>query len=263
LAEREKPWEFSASGWLSYTGVHEPWIAEISPWQYQHLSERGKRQYDIKRSGEWETSTRAKSEWRRLVGEAYEKGEITEQTPGLSEEAKTAIFWYKEEKEKQRELEHEKEKGAKLTVQKYEQALALKKSDFAKWWVVNSPRQVPGFEHVLRQEANNYWRAVHGEISPAVAQYVYREVEEAKALSSKNPRNPGRHTLSCKHGKCECVIREHPKEHFDPGSFRRVKDRPKPGYDMIVGCPKGEFRAGRCQVGTELHKIIAPIAKCK
>jgi hypothetical protein len=78
-----------------------------------------------------------------------------------------------------------------------------------------------------------------------------------------NPGNPGKHTLSCKHGKCECVIKGHPKEHFDPKSFRRLKDQPKPGYDMIVGCPKGEFRTDKCQVGTELHKIIAPMSKCR
>jgi hypothetical protein len=260
----EKPWEYSASGWLYHSGVYEPAIFDvIAPSQYARFGPQQKARFDKQRSQQWEESARAKSEWRRMIGEAYERGEITEQTSSLSDEAKTAIFWYKEEKEKQRELEQEKQEEAKLTVQKYKQAQALKKSDFAKWWVINSPRQVPGFEHVLRQEANNYWRAVHGEISPAVAQYVYREVEEAKALSSKNPGNPGRHTLSCKHDKCECVIREHPKEHFAGESFRRVKDRPKPGYDMIVGCPKGEFRAGRCQVGTELHKIIAPMAKCK
>ena len=91
-------------------------------------------------------------------------------------------------------------------------------------------------------------------------QFFIKKGGENPALD--NPREH-KHTLSCKHGKCECVIRGHPKEHFAKESFRRLKDQPKPGYDMIVGCPKGQFRAGKCQVGTELHKIIAPMDKCK
>jgi hypothetical protein len=110
-------------------------------------------------------------------------------------------------------------------------------------------------------------RRVHEEISPHMVKTREHATADTYTITNvvtmENPENPGRHSLSCKHGKCECVIRGHPKEHFAKESFRRVKDQPKPGYDMIVGCPKGEFRAGRCQVGTELHKIIAPMSKCK
>ena len=77
------------------------------------------------------------------------------------------------------------------------------------------------------------------------------------------PHIVGDHVKECKGGVCECVIRGHPAKHFDPGSFRTMKDQPKPGYYMIVGCPKGEFREGKCQVGTELHKITAPTEKCR
>jgi len=95
---------------------------------------------------------------------------------------------------------------------------------------------------------------------------VRKEFEEVFYFKKRdNPSNPGKHKLECKHGKslCVCVIREHPKEHFDPKSFRRMKDYPKKGYDTVIGCPKGKFRKNRCQVGTQLHKIIAPMSKCK
>ena len=94
-----------------------------------------------------------------------------------------------------------------------------------------------------------------------------KEVEDRFFMEKeKNPTdNPGehKHVLECKGGVCECVIRGHPAKHFDPGSFRTLKDQPRPGYYMIVGCPRGQFREGKCQVGTELHKIIAPMEKCK
>ena len=58
-----------------------------------------------------------------------------------------------------------------------------------------------------------------------------------------------------------------PKEHFDPSSFRtlcpqsptgRCKDLPadmKCATRVIIGCPQGQFKGGRCQVGTEAQVI--------
>ncbi len=181
MVDDSKPWEFSASGWLGHTGVYEPAIFDhCSPSQYAGMGKQQKRAYDKRRSQEWDASIKAKQEWRKLVAEAYERGEISEETPSLSQEAKSVIFWFKEEKAKQEILDQEKKKAEDLSVEKFRQAQALKKSEFAKWWVEHSPRRVEGFDHVLKNEANIFWRAVHGEVSKAIQLYVLREVAEIK-----------------------------------------------------------------------------------
>lgn len=96
----KKPWEMDSSAYLTSLGVHVPWIAEISPWQYAHLSKRQQERYDVKRAAEWDAAARARQEWRRLIEEAYERGEITKDTPGLHPEARDVIIFYKQEKEK-------------------------------------------------------------------------------------------------------------------------------------------------------------------
>lgn len=89
--EGEQAWTMSASAYLSKIGVHEPWIAEISPAQYAGMSKRAKAQYDKKRAAEWQASADAKAEWQRLILEAYHAGTITLETPGLHPDAKNAI----------------------------------------------------------------------------------------------------------------------------------------------------------------------------
>lgn len=43
---------------------------------------------------------------------------------------------------------------------------------------------------------------------------------------------------------------------FDPRSFR-VKDVGRKGYTkLVVGCPKGKFKKGRCTVGTQTQSIL-------
>jgi hypothetical protein len=88
----EHPWKMSASAYQSKIGVHAPWIGEISPMQYAGLSKQGKAEYDAKRSREWEASAEAKREWRDLVMAAFERGEITLETPGLHPDAKSSVF---------------------------------------------------------------------------------------------------------------------------------------------------------------------------
>lgn len=70
------PWEMSASQWLTHKKIHEPWIAEISPYQYAKLSDRAKRQYDEKRNKEWGEANKGKEEWAKKVYEAYKAGKF-------------------------------------------------------------------------------------------------------------------------------------------------------------------------------------------
>jgi hypothetical protein len=86
-----KPWTMSASAYLAAIGVHEPWIAEISPWQYSTMSKAGKARYDKQRREEWVASGEAKGQWLSLCMAAYDAGTITLDSPDLHEEAKDRI----------------------------------------------------------------------------------------------------------------------------------------------------------------------------
>lgn len=50
---------------------------------------------------------------------------------------------------------------------------------------------------------------------------------------------------------------------FAARSLRTVKA--KGGRKLVVGCPKGKFRKGRCSVGTRLQTILYPLGskKCR
>jgi len=45
----------------------------------------------------------------------------------------------------------------------------------------------------------------------------------------------------------------HEREECDPESFRVIK--PNPEHVLTICCPKGQFEAGRCVIGTMAHKI--------
>ena len=91
-AKEEIPaWQMNASEYQSSIGVKQPWIAEISPYQFANLSKRAKAEYEANRRLEWQASADAKAEWRDKVMQAYDKGEITLDTPGLHDEVKRAI----------------------------------------------------------------------------------------------------------------------------------------------------------------------------
>jgi hypothetical protein len=46
---------------------------------------------------------------------------------------------------------------------------------------------------------------------------------------------------------------ESPKK-FDPRSFRTV--RPRKDIRVVVGCPRGKFKEGRCRVGLRGQAIL-------
>ena len=103
------PWEFTPSQYQFVHGVHEPWIAEISPWQHASLGKRAQKEYDDKRSGEWAASAAIKGEWRMKVITAWDEGKISESDHHLSDEAKSVIF----RERRAREEAAEKERKAK------------------------------------------------------------------------------------------------------------------------------------------------------
>ena len=175
-----EPWRFSASCWQYHKGVYEPAIFDgFSPSQYGSFGPQQKRQFDKVRSAEWNKSIEAKAEYRRLVSEAYDKGAITKQTEGLSEDAYFAIARHEEDLAKQALADKAKQERNELSLKKHNQALAVTKREYAKWWVENAPNKVPGFDHVLRAEANIFWRVAHGELGP---RFVSQEIADIKWL---------------------------------------------------------------------------------
>jgi hypothetical protein len=88
-----EPWKYTAQQYQMEKGVKQPSIAEISPFQYQGLSNREKARYDKLRGVEWQASADIKTEWKNKVVEAYQKGEVDRNAPGVTDEAKSVMFW--------------------------------------------------------------------------------------------------------------------------------------------------------------------------
>lgn len=93
-------WKTTPSMYLAAHGIHEPWIAEISPAQYAGLSKRGKAAYDEKREAEWEASARGKRAWLEEVIEAVRSGEYDAAT--ASDAARDAVAHVRRVEEKER-----------------------------------------------------------------------------------------------------------------------------------------------------------------
>jgi hypothetical protein len=59
---------------------------------------------------------------------------------------------------------------------------------------------------------------------------------------------------------CFCEKTVAPKSRFAKKSFRWIKS----GRSwVLIGCPKGKFRRGRCTVGTRAHKVMAAGRSCR
>ena len=56
-----------------------------------------------------------------------------------------------------------------------------------------------------------------------------------------------------KHWRC----RKAPPSQFAKGSLRTIPT--KSGVKLIIGCPKGKYKKGRCTVGTRLQSILRPV----
>ena len=95
-----EPWQMTPSQYQARKGVHQPWIAEISPFQHAGMSKRQKRTYDTKRAAEWQASADVKTKWQQEVLEAYERGEFTLDDIPFESEAHTAIWYVLEDRRK-------------------------------------------------------------------------------------------------------------------------------------------------------------------
>jgi hypothetical protein len=94
------PWMIGPETYQAWRGVHQPWIAEISPFQMGEMSKRQKAAYQKKRSAEWKASGDCKAEWADRVEAAYRLGLIDQSTPGLPKETQDCLFWIIDANEK-------------------------------------------------------------------------------------------------------------------------------------------------------------------
>lgn len=115
----EKVWEMDAQRYQYLMGVHQPWIAEISPAQYAGISKRARREYDKKRSAEWQASYDIKQEWYEKVTQAYVLGKFKLEDPGVSDAVKTAVWRY------ETDLKEEREKVAQEQARKENQIISV------------------------------------------------------------------------------------------------------------------------------------------
>jgi hypothetical protein len=91
--ERPKVWTIGVQAWQALEGVHQPWICEISPMQFAHMSKRAKAQYEEKRHREWQASSDCKTRYREAVVAAFDRGEFTLETPDVHPDASERVFW--------------------------------------------------------------------------------------------------------------------------------------------------------------------------
>ena len=88
---KAKPWTVTDRQYLAAIGVHQPWIAEISPMQIGLMSDRERKRYQEKRGAEWDAAAKAKAEWRAKVYAAYQAGEFTLKDPDILDAVKDAV----------------------------------------------------------------------------------------------------------------------------------------------------------------------------
>jgi len=93
MVATDKPaWQMSRAEWHHRHGVHIPWIAEISPYQYSTLSNRARQRYDAKRDAEWQAVEASALRWRAAIEAAWQAGEVAWQTEGVSPDARDVLF---------------------------------------------------------------------------------------------------------------------------------------------------------------------------
>jgi len=114
-------------------------------------------------------------------------------------------------------------------------------------------------QRIVADELRDKQRSIRKEIDKWRMKLSYGSDYEAQAKEAANPEIPEK----CRFEKEEVK----PKEYFDPASFRtlcpecpqaRCRLCPEElacATRIIIGCKKGEFIRGRCQIGTETHVI--------
>jgi len=83
-------------------------------------------------------------------------------------------------------------------------------------------------------------------------------LKRAFRLAGKHPACRGCKDVPLKIHETKRYIRERMVEpgKFDPRSFRTIDPGRKGHTKLVVGCPKGKYEKGRCQVGMKTQAVI-------
>ena len=87
----DEPWFLTRSAYQTKLGVHQPYIAEISPAQYGMLPKSQKREYDAKRRREYEASSKVYTQWVNAIMKGYKEGKFDRNDPLVPSEVKMLI----------------------------------------------------------------------------------------------------------------------------------------------------------------------------
>ena len=92
VGDTYRPWLMTSDAYLRQMGIHDLWIAEISPMQYALLPKRQKHEYDLKRARDWDIVSKARITWANEVYTAFKAQEFALSDPGISGEVKNVVF---------------------------------------------------------------------------------------------------------------------------------------------------------------------------
>jgi len=120
---------------------------------------------------------------------------------------------------------------------------------------------IPAYEGVreVEHKVEDYLTVLNAD--KTVLRSIRHKIEEGEREMSESESNPRLEACTFRHEEVK------PSEAFDPASFRtlcpecpgaRCSNCPPElacASRVIIGCPSGQFVAGRCQVGTETHVI--------
>ena len=172
LTREREPWQMTKEEWKRQQGYdyYYGWaFAEYSPSQWARMSKRTQQQILRAKEEKHKRMQKILQDHENIVVHAYEEGKPV---------PKEVLKDYHHIIER-RQARRETYKGeVKESVERYLKAKTMKKREYALWWQQKRLKETPhlkGFEHVMRQEANRYWRVVQGE-TKGVPRYIQEQV---------------------------------------------------------------------------------------
>jgi len=158
VTETREPWQITKEEWKRLKGYETFWaFRDYSPSQWASMSERTQRQIEASHREEFRKNEKILQEHESAVVHAYEEGKPVPRE--VLKDYEHIIEARRQRRERFSEEMHE-------SAERYRNATMMTKSEFAKWWQEKELRESPhlrGFEHVMRQDANRYWRVAHGD----------------------------------------------------------------------------------------------------
>lgn len=173
--KQKEPWEMTMEEYKRLKGYEIFWaFRDYSPSQWAMMSERQRSQIEKQHNEEFAKNEKILNEHAMSVVHAIE-----EDKPVSAENRRQ----YADVVEKRQKSRQQYAVERQESIMRYQNAEKMSKSEFAKWWQEKELKESPqlkGFEHVMRSNANRYWRAAHGD-QKGVPIFVVEGMEIDKA----------------------------------------------------------------------------------